>query len=68
MGQPAAPQNYPIYNQQPQGYREEYKNRCPNALLGILGLLAIIGIILALLFGLGVLGGKKNYIAPPPKT
>ena len=36
----------------------EEKKGCPKALLGLLGVLALAGIILGLLFGLGVIGGR----------
>lgn len=41
------------------------KNRCPKPLLGLLGLLGLAGVILGLLFGLGVIGGKRGDLTPP---
>lgn len=44
------------------------KNRCPKPLLALLGLLGLAGVILGLLFGLGVIGGKRGDLTPPAAT
>lgn len=44
------------------------KNRCPKPLLALLGLLGLAGVILGLLFGLGVIGGKRGDLTPPSAT
>ena len=41
-------------------HREEKPSRWFKPLLALIGLLALAGIILGLLFGLGVIGGNKN--------
>ena len=44
---------------------ESSGSSCPTPLLALLGLIAIAGIVLGILFGVGVIGGKNIDLHPP---
>lgn len=46
--------------------KTEDDNTCRNIIIGVLAFLALVGIILGLLFGLGVIGNKGGSDLTPP--